>query len=74
MFPPEMMPPFWTALIKAIPLQYLAYFPVSVFLHKTTGAALVQGLVIEALWVGFFIVASRTLFHFGVKRYSAFGG
>ena len=74
MFPPEMMPPFWTALIKAIPLQYLAYFPVSVFLHKTTGAALVHGLVIEALWVMFFIVASRTLFHVGVKRYSAFGG
>jgi ABC-2 type transport system permease protein len=74
MFPPEMMPSFWPALMKAIPLQYLAYFPAAVFLHKVTGPALAWGLAVEAMWIVFFIVASRTLFHLGVKRYSAFGG
>ncbi len=74
MFPPEMMPGFWPALMKAIPLQYLAYFPASVFLHKTAGADLARGLAVEAMWIVFFIFASRTLFHYGVKRYSAFGG
>ena len=38
MFPPEMMPGLWPTLMKAIPLQYLAYFPAAVFLHKISGA------------------------------------
>ena len=74
MFPPELMPSFWPALMKAIPLQYLAYFPAAVFLHKVTGAALARGLIVEALWVVFFYMSARTLFHYGVRRYSAFGG
>jgi ABC-2 type transport system permease protein len=74
MFPPEMMPSVWPALMKAIPLQYLAYFPAAVFLHKTTGPDLAWGLAIEAAWIVFFFVASRSLFYIGVKRYSAFGG
>ena len=56
MFPPEMMPSFWPALMKAIPLQYLAYFPAAVFLHKISGAELARGLAIEALWVVFFFL------------------
>ena len=74
MFPPELMPSFWPALMKAIPLQYLAYFPASIFLHKISGRELAWALVVEALWVGFFFVAARTLFHYGVRRYRAFGG
>ncbi len=74
MFPPELMPSFWPALIKAIPLQYLAYFPASIFLHKISGAALARGLAVEALWVVFFIVTARSLFRYGVRRYSAYGG
>ena len=63
MFPPEMMPSFWPALMKAIPLQYLAYFPASIFLHKIAGAELAWGLAVEALWVVFFFAAARVLFH-----------
>ncbi len=74
MFPPEMMPKPWPALMRAIPLQYLAYFPASIFLHKIGGAELAWALAIEALWVAFFVAASRMLFHYGVRRYGAFGG
>jgi ABC-2 type transport system permease protein len=74
MFPPEIMPSYWPTVMKIIPLQYLAYFPAAVFLHKYTGAELVWGLVIEALWVAFFYITARVLFHYGVRRYSAFGG
>ena len=34
MFPPEIMPSYWPTVMKIIPLQYLAYFPAAVFLHK----------------------------------------
>ena len=57
-----------------MPLKYLAYFPAAIFLGKVEGAQLVQGLWIEAAWVAGFIVLSRVMFHFGVKRYSGFGG
>ena len=59
---------------RAIPLQYLAYFPAAVFLGKIQGQELVIGLAIELAWVVFFIVVSRLTFHYGLKRYSGFGG
>jgi ABC-2 type transport system permease protein len=74
MFPLDMMPPSWPAVMKVIPLQYLAYFPAAVFLQKVTGAELARGLAVEAIWVVIFCVSARTAFHYGVRRYSAFGG
>ena len=57
MFPPEIMPSYWPMVMKIIPLQYLAYFPAAVFLHKVAGAELAWGLAVEAFWVVFFYVA-----------------
>jgi ABC-2 type transport system permease protein len=74
MFPIDMLPGGWATLVKLIPLQYMAYFPAAVFLGKVTGAELIWGLWIEAAWVVFFLVAARLTFHFGVRRYSGFGG
>jgi ABC-2 type transport system permease protein len=74
MFPLDMLPQPWSTLVDLLPLKYLAYFPAAVFLGKVTGPELTQGLLIEAAWVLFFIFASRAVFHYGVKRYSGFGG
>ena len=74
MFPIDMLPGIWGDLVRLLPLQYLAYFPSAVFLGKVQGAELAIGLAIEAGWVLFFLAASRLAFHFGVKRYSGFGG
>jgi ABC-2 type transport system permease protein len=74
MFPIDMLPGFWGEVVRVIPLQYLAYFPVAIFLGKVTGSALAWGLAIQLAWTIFFIVASRVAFSFGVRRYSGFGG
>ncbi|MEI8375566.1 MAG: ABC-2 family transporter protein [Planctomycetota bacterium] len=74
MFPLDMMPSYWPTVMKIIPLQYLAYFPAAVFLQKVTGAALAWGLAVEAFWVVFFYLSARTMFFYGVRRYSAYGG
>jgi ABC-2 type transport system permease protein len=74
MFPLDMLPPPWRTIVELTPLMYLAYFPAAVLLGKITGAALVRGLAIEAAWVVVFILLSRILFHYGTRRYSAFGG
>ena len=77
MFPIDMLdqvPGPWGLLVRATPLQYLAYFPAAVFLGKIQGAELVWGLLVQAAWVVFLIVLCRVTFHLGVKRYSGYGG
>lgn len=74
MFPLDMLSEPWRSIVEWLPLRYLAYFPSAVFLGKITGAELVRGLVIEALWILFFVWLSRVLLQRGVTRYSGFGG
>jgi ABC-2 type transport system permease protein len=74
MFPIDMLPGQWATVVRALPLEYLAYFPAAVFLGKLQGADLAWGLALEAFWVVFFIVLCRLTFHLGVKRYSGYGG
>lgn len=74
MFPLTIMPGIWGEIMTAQPLQYLAYFPAAVFLGKVQGAELIRGLVIEAMWIGVFFMASRIGFKLGLRRYSGYGG
>ncbi|MBL9085091.1 MAG: ABC-2 family transporter protein, partial [Planctomycetales bacterium] len=74
MFPLTILSEPWRTIVLYQPLQYLAYFPAAVFLGKVQGPELVQGLLGQAAWTFAFIVAARTAMHFGLKRYSAFGG
>lgn len=74
MFPLTILDEPWRTIVLHQPLQYLAYFPAAVFLGKVQGAALVEGLLGQLAWTIAFIVAARTALHFGLKRYSAYGG
>ncbi|HEV2970799.1 MAG TPA: ABC-2 family transporter protein [Pirellulales bacterium] len=81
MFPLAMLDKFTIAgsvsfgdVVRCTPLQYLAYFPATVFLGKVQGARLIWGLVAELGWLVFFIILCRVGFNRGVRRYSAFGG
>jgi ABC-2 type transport system permease protein len=74
MFPLDMLPPFWAHLLKAMPFQYMAYFPAAVFLGRIEGMALLWGLVQQFVWSMIFIVLACWLYRLGLKHYSAFGG
>jgi ABC-2 type transport system permease protein len=74
MFPLELLGHPWDTLLKALPFQYLAYFPATVFLGKVRGDELVRGLLIAAGWAVVMIVLSRWLYNRGLRRYSAYGG
>ncbi len=74
MFPLDLLPSPWSSLLKALPFQYMAYFPAVVFLGKVRGPDLLWGLLGELAWAVFFIILARGLFRLGLKRYSAFGG
>ena len=74
MFPLDMLPAPFDQWVQYVPLHYLAYFPAAVFLGKVQGSALTTGLLVEAGWIVFLIVLCRLMLHFGLKRYSGFGG
>ncbi|MGZ3487384.1 MAG: ABC transporter permease [Isosphaeraceae bacterium] len=74
MLPLDLLPQPWSTILKALPFQYMAYFPAVVFLRKVTGWNLVLHLLLELTWVVAFMVLCRGLYRLGLKRYSAYGG
>jgi ABC-2 type transport system permease protein len=74
MFPLDLLGEPWVTLFKALPFQFLAYFPAAVFLGQVSGGDLAWGLGVQAAWAVALIVLSRWLFRVGLRRYSAFGG
>lgn len=74
MFPLDLLPGPWVAVLKVLPFQYMAYFPAAVFLGKVQGAALWWGLAGEAAWAVALLTFARLLYRIGLRRYSAFGG
>src|SRR5262245_27380698 len=74
MFPLDLLPGYWPQVLKALPFQYLAYFPAAIFLEKVTGMELLYRLLVELAWAVFFVVLSVVLYRLGLRRYSAYGG
>jgi ABC-2 type transport system permease protein len=74
MLPLDLLPQPWSGLLKALPFQYMAYFPAVVFLGKIQGQALVWHLLGELAWAITFMLLARGLYRIGLRRYSAYGG
>jgi ABC-2 type transport system permease protein len=74
MLPLDLLPQPWAGILKALPFQYMAYFPAVVFLGKIRGWELVAHLFLELFWALFFMALARGLYRLGLKRYSAYGG
>jgi ABC-2 type transport system permease protein len=74
MLPLDILSPFWANLLKALPFQYLAYFPATVFLGRMQPEDLFWGLLTQAGWAAGFYVLARLLYRLGLRRYSAYGG
>ncbi len=74
MFPIDMLSGWLGWFFRQMPFQYLAYFPAAIFLGKISGPDLAWGLAVEFAWLIALIIACRTAFHYGVKRYAGYGG
>lgn len=64
----------WIPWITWLPFRYLAYFPAAIVLGRIPEDALLFELLLEAAWIVLLLLANRAAFHFGVRRYGAFGG
>jgi ABC-2 type transport system permease protein len=74
LFPLDILPHGLQQVLALTPFPYELYFPVSIYMGKTTGAALAQGLLIQACWVIAGYGLARFAWRRGIKHYSAVGG
>jgi len=74
LFPLDILPPAVGKALYFTPFPYQMFFPVSIYLGKTTGAAIWQGLIIQAFWVVMLYGVARFAWSRGIRRYAAFGG
>lgn len=74
LFPLDLLPVALQNVLAFTPFPYQLYFPVSVYMGKTNGAALWQGLIIQTAWVCAAYALARFGWQRGIKRYSAVGG
>lgn len=64
----------WIPWVYYLPFKYLAYFPAAVLLGQVPKESLSTELCIQACWIVVLFAANRMAFHYGVRRYGAFGG
>jgi ABC-2 type transport system permease protein len=74
LFPLDILPPALAKALAFTPFPYQLYFPVSIYVGKTTGLALAQGLLIQFLWVLAAYGFARFMWARGIRKYSAVGG
>lgn len=71
--PLDLYPEAVRAVIPYTPFPYLVDVPVQVLLGRIEGAALVQALVVQAVWVALFVLLRWGLWRAGLRRYAAVG-
>jgi ABC-2 type transport system permease protein len=77
LFPLSLLQAKFPALEHALmftPFPYQMYFPITIYMGKISGAQVVNGLLMQLLWVLLTYAFARFMWRRGIKRYSAFGG
>jgi ABC-2 type transport system permease protein len=74
LFPLDILPPGLERVLFFTPFPYQLYFPVSIYMGKTSGTNMLSGLLIQGLWVVVAYGLARFAWMRGIKKYSAVGG
>lgn len=74
LFPLDMLPGAVQRALELTPFPYMLYFPVQVYLGRTSGAGLGQGLATQTAWVVGALLLARWVWRRGLRHYSAVGG
>ncbi len=74
LFPLDILPPWLERILMCTPFPYQLYFPVNVFLEKSTGSELLAGFGMQAMWVVLAYGLARWIWQRGVRHYEAVGG
>ncbi|MCX7919078.1 MAG: ABC-2 family transporter protein [bacterium] len=74
LFPLDLLPkPIYT-ITTYLPFYYQTFFPVSMYMGKFTMPEIIRAISIQIVWVIAMYLLAKSLWHLGLKRYSAAGG
>jgi ABC-2 type transport system permease protein len=73
-FPLDILPGWLQPFIKWSPFTYEMFFPVQIAMERVKGAALWEGLAIQAGWLAMFYIIATLVWRAGVRKYQAVGG
>jgi len=74
LFPLDILPRGLQQALDFTPFPYQLYFPVSIYMGKTTGAELLRGVALQLCWVAAAYGLARWMWARGIRKYSAVGG
>jgi ABC-2 type transport system permease protein len=74
LFPLDILPPLVANILNYTPFPYQLFFPVSIYVGRTTGDDLYRGLVIQFIWVVLAYLFARFMWARGIRKYAAVGG
>ena len=74
LFPLDILPRWLEQALYFTPFPYQLYFPVSIYMGKTSGPDLARGLLIQGAWVIAAYFLARFAWRRGIRHYSAVGG
>jgi ABC-2 type transport system permease protein len=74
LFPLDILPPGIERVLGFTPFPYQLFFPISIYMGKTTGPDLARGLVVQFAWVAGTYLLARFAWKRGIRKYAAAGG
>jgi ABC-2 type transport system permease protein len=74
LFPLDILPQGFAQILSFTPFPYQMYFPIALYMGKISGTRLVQGLLVQASWVGLAYGFAVFMWQRGIRKYSAVGG
>ena len=73
-FPIDLLPVAVQRVLNLLPFPFLIFYPVSIYLERTTGAAIAGVLATQAVWMIVLGFVARFLWRRGLRKYAAEGG
>ncbi|MCA9376249.1 MAG: ABC-2 family transporter protein [Candidatus Doudnabacteria bacterium] len=72
--PVALLPDSLQAIAAYLPFQYIAAFPMELYLGRVSGGQIAIGFAVAVSWAVILHLVSRLLWNRGIRRYSAVGG
>ena len=72
--PVDLFPVWLQQAVRWMPFRLMLALPVEAMTGRLARAEVLQGLSLQLAWIGLLLLAVRTAFRAGVRRYAAFGG
>ena len=71
--PLSMLPQGLDNIATLLPFQGLLGFPISILTGRSTARSVIEGIVVDMLWIGTFFFLDQVLWRLGIRRYEAVG-